>query len=865
MFSLTISIVAIALAATLIAVGLYYFAASTEHADKDIAAAALISQGEQILAAVDMRALDNANYMRHVADLTDNKYLSTLPTPPTGTYEQGTEKPAPEDWRVLIAGLKPPIVLSDKLDLETCLLVNEKSGVAGIEATADPTRRIQCFGVEAPFTMLLNPTTTKWETCETNPSLCSTEFCDMYPEHPSCKGPKPFCEEYPLDPLCVACPDGDCEPQPCDPAKEACELCSPEVIATALGNRPELQFVPVIADWLSYTNRFGELLSIYWTEASEWTLDYSENGLMYTDYFADFEEAKYELLNYFPVPANLTSDVPADVCIPVEPPKPPKCSITTVKKKVFNDPELTSIPNVSAWLTSAGIYWDSTWKVDTGSYINIIDDYAVFDNRLSNYGTLPTKFWEGIPDSVCKKDPPPEGCLPVERTGPESYALTEPCPVAWCKDGIADAIIIEGMGGVNDLYACPPAGGLQVIYKNVDYGTPDIYEGFVAPKTIYDGIGYVPYNTIKPQEDYYYLDVPMVFNIVNKHDKPVKFKSFANDYIGYQAWAEEDDYTFEVTTSHNCPAILNPGAECEAVLAIPKVNPNNKSNAEGVQHDDFNILLSIIVKYELEGAARSVPVAANIATTPLIKVYVANGSDPDTEISIYTEYSDVYLQLGPVGELVGYDYVIENNSSHTIKTSLADCQSIAANSECVKSHHILRQLGMEYETIAFTVNKAEYLIHAHFPGYYLEATALSPVYETFGGKHKYRAVHIKNTSLVSLTINDIDLIPNSPTYRQDHVESLYYVNFILDCVGTPVEFSHGGSPIASPPVVLPPGGGCWVFTDAAENVPELEVIGDEFAVFDTEAKFFYRSVNFLEGSLVRVSAPGLGGAEFFAH
>lgn len=108
MIALIISIVAISLAASLMAMGMYYMGASSEAVKKDIAATSLINQSDQILAAIDIRALDEPESLSSMDALVSSRYLQTVPKPPKEAYRDGL--PSAADWVLMAPGVRPAVM-----------------------------------------------------------------------------------------------------------------------------------------------------------------------------------------------------------------------------------------------------------------------------------------------------------------------------------------------------------------------------------------------------------------------------------------------------------------------------------------------------------------------------------------------------------------------------------------------------------------------------------------------------------------------------------------------------------------------------------------------------------------------------------
>lgn len=237
MFSLIVTIISVGLVVALAAVTMYYLSVSADKHAKEAAAAGLLTQSEQIIAAIDMRSVEATAPLTNLKQLPADNYLRNLPVPASGTYEPGLVATA-DDWWLLAPDVLPVVMLQNKLDAETCLNINRKLGIEGIKASPDPARRIQCFGDAAPYTLLLNSTS---NAAKLTDSVTTWNKCVADPTSPGCTPPTteppPFCVANPTDascrvtlveptlptPLCVVDPQNAlCKPT--TPGKSFCEL-----------------------------------------------------------------------------------------------------------------------------------------------------------------------------------------------------------------------------------------------------------------------------------------------------------------------------------------------------------------------------------------------------------------------------------------------------------------------------------------------------------------------------------------------------------------------------------------------------------------------------------------------------------------
>jgi len=128
MFSLIITIIAIALVAALAVSSIYYGGNSFQKGTNEANAARYMNEGNQISAAINMYFLDNGVYPAQPSDLTDGGlYLKYIP--------EG-------DWQ-----FQNDQIVRTGLSLEECQLVNKNAGVTTWETVQ------QCTDPLAPNTM----------------------------------------------------------------------------------------------------------------------------------------------------------------------------------------------------------------------------------------------------------------------------------------------------------------------------------------------------------------------------------------------------------------------------------------------------------------------------------------------------------------------------------------------------------------------------------------------------------------------------------------------------------------------------------------------------------------------------------------
>lgn len=168
MFSLLVTIVAIALVAALALATIYFGGTIAQLAAASANASTLANQGAQIYAASLLYEQNTGAWPTAPAVLVP-EYLTTVPVPPSSSYalnsdalvsealaDQGTP-PSAEDWTWVAPA---PVVsrnvwLRSKINEPACHAVNLKFGNHfDILAGVDSSQAIQCFGTAAPYTFV---------------------------------------------------------------------------------------------------------------------------------------------------------------------------------------------------------------------------------------------------------------------------------------------------------------------------------------------------------------------------------------------------------------------------------------------------------------------------------------------------------------------------------------------------------------------------------------------------------------------------------------------------------------------------------------------------------------------------------------
>jgi hypothetical protein len=159
MFSLLITVIAIALVTALALVTIYYGGSAARGGHDKAAAASIVAQAEQISAAGLIASTQGASWPAGAGPAFAEPFLKAMPVPPARAYVAGA--PAATDWTYYLPGpparIANPFVLKDKITKDVCLEVNRIAQFSGIPAAWDGQSTIQCFGVGPSYTFLYSP------------------------------------------------------------------------------------------------------------------------------------------------------------------------------------------------------------------------------------------------------------------------------------------------------------------------------------------------------------------------------------------------------------------------------------------------------------------------------------------------------------------------------------------------------------------------------------------------------------------------------------------------------------------------------------------------------------------------------------
>ncbi len=136
MFSLIITLIAVALVVALALATVYFGGTVSRDGAAQAQAAALVNHGQQLLSAADLFSVSNGRWPASMAELVSGGYLSTVPTLTS----------AQAAWTQPVAG-QPTFVLASGVSAATCRAVNRKTrGDDGILTRAYPGYATQCYG-----------------------------------------------------------------------------------------------------------------------------------------------------------------------------------------------------------------------------------------------------------------------------------------------------------------------------------------------------------------------------------------------------------------------------------------------------------------------------------------------------------------------------------------------------------------------------------------------------------------------------------------------------------------------------------------------------------------------------------------------
>lgn len=162
MFSLITVIIAIALAIALAVTALWFGGSAYNKGSAQAAAATIVNQGQQLLSATDLFYTDHKRYPNSLNELVTGGYLQSIPQPPevlaaneTFTANAQAASPFSGEWAQLDSGV-PGYWMAQSVKEDVCRHINARvRGDNGIFRDALPSISTQCFGIQAPYTVLV--------------------------------------------------------------------------------------------------------------------------------------------------------------------------------------------------------------------------------------------------------------------------------------------------------------------------------------------------------------------------------------------------------------------------------------------------------------------------------------------------------------------------------------------------------------------------------------------------------------------------------------------------------------------------------------------------------------------------------------
>jgi hypothetical protein len=161
MFSLIITIIAIALVAALALATIYYGGAAFNVSSSRTHATSLINQGEQIIAAAKLYYLDNGHAVSSLSTLVAEGYLSSIPVPAPGIMKVANEFSlignayADTNQWTWDASTQTLALVKEVGSADICQQVNAVSyNGTTILNVVDTSVRVQCYGPGQPYTVM---------------------------------------------------------------------------------------------------------------------------------------------------------------------------------------------------------------------------------------------------------------------------------------------------------------------------------------------------------------------------------------------------------------------------------------------------------------------------------------------------------------------------------------------------------------------------------------------------------------------------------------------------------------------------------------------------------------------------------------
>ncbi len=161
MFSLIIVLISIVLVAALVVATVYYGGSLWSDGEAQARAATVVNQGEQIVGAAKLYAIEKGHPVAQLSDLVAEGYLSSIPMPPSGlsvaslNFSVISSAYAADPTWVWDASTESLSLVRQVAEPQVCSEVNKLSfSVEDVKDAVDTRLRVQCYGSSAPYTVL---------------------------------------------------------------------------------------------------------------------------------------------------------------------------------------------------------------------------------------------------------------------------------------------------------------------------------------------------------------------------------------------------------------------------------------------------------------------------------------------------------------------------------------------------------------------------------------------------------------------------------------------------------------------------------------------------------------------------------------
>jgi type II secretory pathway pseudopilin PulG len=157
MFSLIITVIAIALVAALALATLYYGGPIFNEGAERAQAAKLSAQGQQIMGAMELYRAEKGVYPQSLNDLVADEYLKSIPVAQAEEAKAlASAFAATTTWTLSSPG--QPVIVLKPVSLATCKAYNQANvGMSGVLQQAHSTKLKQCVGTDVNNLMIIQP------------------------------------------------------------------------------------------------------------------------------------------------------------------------------------------------------------------------------------------------------------------------------------------------------------------------------------------------------------------------------------------------------------------------------------------------------------------------------------------------------------------------------------------------------------------------------------------------------------------------------------------------------------------------------------------------------------------------------------